>query len=208
MKEHFKHFSDPHFRRSIFLSLGMLICSLIINFYAGVYATDRASNPVTDIILSNTRVHDLDGLFIYGSWFLFLAIVYLCFRKPWRAPFIIKTISLFVVTRALFFSVTHIGPFPTEVPLDLNGILSYFVFGGDLFFSGHTGLPFLLALIHWKEKPLRYIFLVTSIVLGVVVLLTHLHYTIDVLSAFFISYGIFHIAEHFFKKDKEFFLSN
>jgi hypothetical protein len=40
------------------------------------------------------------------------------------------------------------------------------------------------------------------LVFGVVVLLGHLHYSIDVLSAFFISYGIYRIAEIIFHKDK------
>jgi hypothetical protein len=40
---------------------------------------------------------------------------------------------------------------------------------------------------------------------GIVVLLGHLHYSIDVLSAFFITYSIYHICELFFKTDKKIF---
>ena len=42
---------------------------------------------------------------------------------------------------------------------------------------------------------------------GVVVLLGHLHYTIDVASAFFITYSIYHIAEWAFGKSKKMFES-
>ena len=206
IKHHFRHFKDPHFNRSLLLALLYLLISLTINFYAGVYATEKASNPVTDIILSNTRVYDLDSIFIYGSWILVGFIIYICTRRPWKAPFVIKSISIFVLIRAAFITMTHIGPFPTEVVINPASFINYFVFGGDLFFSGHTGLPFLLALVFWEEKKLRDIFLLSSVIFAVVVLLAHLHYTIDVLSAFFIAYGIFHINLFFFKKDRALFL--
>lgn len=206
MKNYFKNFSDGDLRRSLILALILLFASLIVNFYAGIYATERASNYVTDIILSNVRTFDLDGVFVFGSWIFVAFIVYVCAKNARKAPFIIKSIALFVLIRAIFITLTHIGPFPTQVVINPRSFINYFVFGGDLFFSGHTGLPFLLSLIFWDDKRLRYIFLATSIFFGVIVLLAHLHYTIDVLSAFFISYGIFHIAEVLFKRDMQFFL--
>ena len=71
----------------------------------------------------------------------------------------------------------------------------------DLFFSGHVGLPFLVALIFWRYTYLRYYFLLFALIASVTVLLGHLHYSIDVFSAFFITYGIFEIAKRFFKKE-------
>ncbi len=202
MKNYFGHFHSRELNWALVYALIMLGVALTFNFYAGLYAGERASNSVTDIILSNTHVYDLDSLFVFGSWFLFIAIAILAIWRPLKAPFTLKTVALFVIIRAIFFSVTHIGPFPTEVTLSPGGFLSYFVFGADLFFSGHTGLPFLMALVYWQEKWLRYLFIFTSGLMAIVVLLTHLHYTIDVLSAWFISYGIYKIAEKFFKQDQ------
>lgn len=71
----------------------------------------------------------------------------------------------------------------------------------DLFFSGHTGLPFLFALIFWKYKIPRYVFTVSSGIAGVAVLLSHVHYTIDVLGAYFITYTIYVISKKIFKKE-------
>jgi hypothetical protein len=196
---------DPGYRRSLAVSFVLLIISLFVNFFAGIYATERASNSVTDLILSNTKVFDLDGIFVLGSWVLVAFIGLVCAHRPWKAPFVLKSISLFVLIRSVFITLTHIGPFPTEVVINPQSFINYFVFGGDLFFSGHTGLPFLLALIFWNEKRLRNIFIFASLLFGAVVLLAHLHYTIDVLSAFFISYGIYHIAIKLFGKDYEAF---
>lgn len=198
------HFSNKSFLRSIFVALMLFSFALMINYYAGMYATHEESSSVTDIILSNTRPHDVDGLFIYGSYSLVLLIAFLVFRRLNTLPFVIETIALFTVIRSVFITLTHIAPFPTGISIN-SSLLSKVSFGGDLFFSGHTGLPFLLALIFWKVPRLRYLFLFFSFFLATVVLLGHLHYSIDVLSAFFISYGIFHIAEFLFKKDHKLF---
>ncbi len=58
-----------------------------------------------------------------------------------------------------------------------------------------------MALIYWDSPRLRNLFIATSIIFGIVVLLSHLHYTIDVASAFFITYGIYRIAIKLFARD-------
>lgn len=80
-----------------------------------------------------------------------------------------------------------------------------FTFGGDLFFSGHTGAPFLLALMFWKDPRLRLTFLAATALFGAAVLLGHLHYSIDVFAAFFISYGIHDLARFVFRREQESF---
>src|ERR1035437_3751810 len=197
-------FSNKKFVWSVVLTFLFLGIATIINFYAGTYATESASSSVTDIILSNTRAYDLDGLFVYGTFLLTFFIFFISFHKPQRIPFVGKSVALFVIIRSIFFSMTHLGPFPSQIVIH-SDILSKFSFAGDLFFSGHTGLPFLLALVFWRNKIIRNIFLCFSFGFAVTVLLAHMHYTIDVLSAFFITYTIFHIAEFLFEKDRRLF---
>ncbi|MEI6581037.1 MAG: phosphatase PAP2-related protein [bacterium] len=196
---------NKEFIKSLVISFLFLFLSLIINFFAGTYATEKASLPVTDIILSNIPVFDVDMIFIYGPIVLFSFVTVLFLYNPQKIPFIIKNIALFTVIRSIFISLTHLGPFPTQAIVTSGNFFNKFTFGGDLFFSGHTGLPFLMALIFWQEKSLRYIFLSASVLFGTVVLLGHLHYSIDVLAAFFITYAIFDISIFLFKKDKEMF---
>ncbi len=200
-------FKDKNFVTSFIFGFLFLFISFYINFVAGTYATERASLPVTDIVLSNIRVFDVDAIFLYGPLILwaFLAIVFI--YNPKKIPFSLKSIALFVIIRSLFISLTHLGPFPTQAVISTSDFLSKFTFGGDLFFSGHTGLPFLMALIFWDNKIMRYILLVSSVIFGVVVLLGHLHYSIDVLAAFFITYTIFHISLLLFKKEREMFFN-
>lgn len=199
------HIKDWGYIFSSISAFILLIISLIINFYAGEYATRYTSNPVTDIILSNIPVFNLDMLFVEGALVLILFISIVCIYYPQKIPFTLKTIALFTIIRSVFITLTHIGPFPTHAIIDPASLINYFSFGGDLFFSGHTGLPFLLALIFWENKFLRITFICASVFFGIVVLLAHLHYSIDVFAAFFITYSIYHLAEKFFVQDRRFF---
>ncbi len=198
------HLSDREFLFSLAVGLFLLIASLVLNYYAGNYATREASNSVTDLILDNLPVMNVDFIFIEGAVILWIFSFLVAIREPKSIPFALKSIALFIFIRSIFISMTHLGPFPDQIFIAPNKVFS---FGADLFFSGHTGFPFLFALIFWENKWLRNIFIAASIFFGASVLLGHLHYSIDVFSAFFITFGIFHLAKYFFKKDYDIFKS-
>lgn len=189
------------FRRSLLAGIVALIGGWFVNYFAIQFATDHASNSATDIILSNIPVFHVADLFIYGTLvFAVLGVLVIC-AHPKRAPFALKAVALFWVIRSLFTMLTHIAPFEAYYVSDFGPTINDMFFGGDLFFSAHTGMPFLGALAFWREKGLRNLWLLGSAYFAVIVLLGHLHYSIDVLSAFFITYGIFHIALWLFPKD-------
>lgn len=190
---------------SLCVAFLFLALSLIVNYYAGTYATKEASNSVTDIILDNLPIFDVDGFFVYGAFTLWVFISLLLIRDPKKAPFVLKSVALFILIRSIFVSLTHIGPFSGQILIEPNRVFDKVSFGADLFFSGHTGFPFLFSLIYWGNKPLRIFFLVSSVVFGACVLMGHLHYSIDVFSAFFITFGIYHLALKFFKQDHKIF---
>ena len=196
------YFGNRDFLISLLLSVFILGVALVANHYAGIYVTEKASNPVTDIILDNVRVYDVDTIFVYGPVLMWIFVAGLLAIHPQRIPFLIKSTGLFYLIRSIFISLTHIAPPTVHAIIPSTGIFGYLGSGADLFFSAHTGFPFLLALMFWENKNLRVFFIILSLVFGVVVLLGHLHYSIDVLSAFFISYGIYRIAEIIFHKDK------
>lgn len=204
-------FSKSAYLRSLAMGVLFLVVSLVINFFAAIYSTDRASNPVTDIVLSNTNVHNVGGIFTYGALFFIGIIVVVCITSLRSIPFVLKTIALFTIIRSGFISLTHVSIYPNHVlitsPFFANRYLEGIFTGNDLFFSGHTGLPFLMALMFWDTPRYRFVFLGFSISFAIIVLLGHLHYSIDVASAFFITYGIFEIAKRMFAHDWSLFLS-
>ncbi len=201
------YLNNKEFLASLAFSVLILLASLVVNFYAGVYATERASNAVTDLVLDNIRVYDVDGIFIYGPILLYLFVAYILIMRPHLILFTLKSVSLFILVRSIFISLTHLGLPPLQLAISPANVMNYFTPGGDLFFSAHTGLPFLLALIFWENIRFRIFFIASALLFGAVVLLGHMHYSIDVLAAFFITYTIYHIASVFFPKDKKFFAS-
>lgn len=63
----------------------------------------------------------------------------------------------------------------------------------DLFFSGHTS-TLLLFFLGAQNRFLKVFFLLTSVTVGVCVLIQHVHYTVDVLAAPFFSWICYRIC--------------
>lgn len=198
---------DKVFSVSALYSFLFLALSLVINYAAGTYATKSASNAVSDLFLDNLPTLDVSIIFIDGFILFVIFVAALIIHQPKKIPFVLKSMALFIVIRAMFMTLTHIAPMPDQIPLEAGDVVNKFTFGADLFFSAHTGLPYLMALIFWPNKQLRIIFLAISVIFGVSVLLGHLHYSIDVFAAYFITYSIFKIAQRTFRSDYNFLLN-
>ncbi|MBF8281039.1 MAG: conserved rane protein of unknown function [Candidatus Magasanikbacteria bacterium] len=195
--------ADKLFLRAAVIGLIFFAVSMVVNYAATNFATKEASRSVTDIILSNLPTFDLDFIIIEGALLLVLFTIFVFAYEPKYIPFVLKSVAFFVLVRATAMVLTHLGPYPDQALPDPARFLQVIGIGynADLFFSGHTGMPFLLALIFWKQKILRYIYLAASIIFAVAVLLTHNHYSIDVFAAYFITYAIFHIVLKIFTYD-------
>jgi len=185
---------------SIIIGILFLVASLGVNTTALRFAERDVGSATTDILLDNLPVINTDIVFSEGAMIFIFFLFFLLLLEPETAPFILKAIALFICIRSGFVIMTHIAPYPDHILTDLIDI-RYITSGADLFFSGHTGLPFYLALFYWKRKELRLFFIFCSITGAVAVILGHLHYTIDVFSAYFISYGISDIAQKIFAND-------
>lgn len=205
LQRHVHFWTNSSHRNNAFLGFFVFGISLIVNHFASIYALNHASDSVSDILLNILPVVNVDIIFIEGAIFFSMFIVALLLVEPKRTPIVLKTIALFIFVRSFFVILTHIGPYPTKALIDYTAAITMFTSGSDLFFSGHTGLPFLFALIFWEEYHLRLFFLFCSIVAALSVLFGHLHYSIDVFAAYFITYTIYHIAQKIFKKDFECF---
>jgi len=198
---------DVAYLRMAFLSVAALVASIGLSIVAGQFSTAHASNSVEDLILSNTPVLDLDVLFVAATILFGSFVVLIALTSPRRLPFMFFSLAIFFTIRSGFVTLTHIAPFPAPTSDDFGTTITRYFFGADLFFSGHTGSPFLMALLFWDEQVLRAIFLAWSIFFAAVVLLGHLHYSIDVASAYFITYAIYALCLRVLPRSHELFRS-
>lgn len=194
VKEYFrKGFHDwirelIEYRYLIGLSLVMVVVAAFLDYYSGVYVTAKGGTEVPDLILDHIEPIDLSPLFVYG----YLGLVGFMFAYPLffhirMLHSVVSQFSLLVVLRSIFMIFTHLETPRDAVPAHFPWIFEGLSFQNDMFFSGHTAIPF-LGFFLFKDSPVRYVFLVGSIVMAIVVLGMHMHYSIDVFSAFFITF--------------------
>lgn len=212
MQEHFtlRDIFSKERLPSLMGAFALLVASYVVEHLANIYAFDYSQRPtssyVGDLVLDNIPVIDLSFIIIEVALMAIVLGTLFVFSKPRYVLFTLKAVALFIIVRAIFISLTHVGIHPENIAPGLgffDGIYTYLNFQTGLFFSGHTGLPFLVSLIFWDNLRVRYVLLTLSLVFAVAVLLAHIHYSIDVLAAPFMAYGIYHIARRLFKKDYE-----
>ncbi len=201
--------ADRCFRFSTPVAVAAFIGALFVNFWTINQATNNASASVTDIILSNIPVFEVDQLFVYGTFLVVAVTVVMLLIHPKRIPFALHAVTLFILIRSAFTLMTHLGPPEIAYLSDFGATITNSFFGSDQFFSAHTGMPFLGALAFWGvDNRFKWLYLLSSVFFATIVLLGHIHYTIDVASAFFITYGIYHIALWLFPKERALFVSS
>ncbi|MBN2052309.1 hypothetical protein JW756_02295 [Candidatus Woesearchaeota archaeon] len=181
---------------ALLLSLFLLIFANIISFYASKYVDSISSVAAPDLILDILPVLNLDLVFVWGFVIVVLTIfAYTIFFKPKEIRKVIFQFSLLILLRSFFITLTHLKqPVGARLISGFPVFYHFLSFRNDLFFSGHTAVPFLAFLLFRKEK-IGVFFLIMSIILAITVLFTHIHYSIDVFAAFFITYGSYKIGE-------------
>ena len=105
-------------------------------------------------------------------------------------------------TIMLIFRMFCMFMLPLNPPIDIITLTDPFIaffatgmtFKKDLFFSGHTATMFLMFLC-LNKGPLKIILFICSLFIGLLVLIQHVHYSIDVFAAPFFAYVSFIIAK-------------
>lgn len=197
-------FGDPTYRVSLLLGILVFVSSYALTVFVSVRNDLISYSSVGDLFLDIFPTYNLEFLFTYGIYSLVLYVfLYVVLIKPESAPFALKTYGLLFIFRSAFVSLTHFGPpvgfFYEEISNIGGGLFSNLIFKNDLFFSGHTAIPFLAFLIFKDSYIFKWIQFIGSIIMGITVLLMHVHYSIDVFSAFFITFGIYSISLKLFQ---------
>jgi len=183
-------------RKELILTVIFLAVILYIfpNFLT--YVEERQGVTLADPILELFNPIDLTWLTFGLIYISLIVAIYSFAAKPEILLIALQSYSLLVIFRMM---VMYSAPLdaPERMILLNDPFVQFFgsgkVLTKDLFFSGHTATLFLLFLISDK-KYLKIIFLICTVLVGIAVLLQHVHYTIDVLAAPFFAYVSYKIA--------------
>lgn len=177
---------------AIFLAIVLFILPKFLDF-----VEDRNGVVLPDPILKLFNPIDLTWL-IFGLLYISLitGIIYLS-TKPELLLTVLQSYSILILFRMIVMYVTPFNAPQDSILLD-DPFVQIFGSGKiltkDLFFSGHTAIIFLFYLVADK-KYLKLSFLICTILIGAVVLLQHVHYTVDVISAPFFAYASFRLIK-------------
>ncbi len=195
---------DKNFSPRFFITIVLLAVILfwLAKFLA--YNEIRPGFSFSDPLLSTFNPLDTTWLtfaLIYGG--LIIALFFLSFH-PGRMLIALQSYTLLAALR-----LTTIYFLPLNAPPHIIPLTDPFIefFGGgetllhDLFFSGHTATMFLFFLTA-KSKKLKTFFLICTFLIALLVLLQHVHYTIDVIAAPFFAYTSYRISKLINKRKK------
>ncbi len=130
----------------------------------------------------------------FGLIYISLVVAIIAFIK--NPELLVTAFQSYIVMTLLRITAMYLLPLnPPQKMIPLGDpFVEYFGTGQlltkDLFFSGHTATLFLLYLLV-NSKSLKIFFLVSTIIVGISVLVQHVHYTIDVFAAPFFAYCSF-----------------
>ncbi len=183
-------------RRIVEWSLTLLALLLALHLFSTVATAveERPGALLADPLLAILPIVDLTWpifFLIYGG---ILAAVVLLWRYPARILHLLRAYTLLLLVRCITLWITPLDP-PTGM-IVLNDPVAGLGPGGaltrDLFFSGHTATFVLLALA-MPKRSLRIGFFVGCVVLAAMLLLQHVHYTVDVIAALFVAWGCWEV---------------
>ena len=189
--------TDKKKQKELIISIPFLAAILIIFPQFLQFVEARQGVVFTDPILVLFNPIDLTWL-TFGLIYLSIIItIFSLAKKPERLLFTLQCYGLIV-----FFRLIVMYLLPLEAPATLISLNDPFVqllgtgeiLTKDLFFSGHTATLFLLFLI-MEKRVIKIIFIASTILVGIAVMLQHVHYVVDVAVAPFFAYTSYKIID-------------
>jgi PAP2 superfamily C-terminal len=123
------------------------------------------------------------------------------FTRAFQNPYIFLTFlwAYIIVSLSRLLSISLVALDPPKGLVELKDPISNTFYGlkvvtRDLFYSGHTSSLFLMFLC-LKTKTDKIISLAATVIVGFLLLVQHVHYTIDVLAALLFTYLIYLVTK-------------
>jgi membrane-associated phospholipid phosphatase len=190
-----KAWQERRFRNKTIIALLLvaIILTLLPAFFA--FIEKREGMVLQDYVLDAIPAIDVSIPTFVIIWSTVLLVFFRIYQNPRLFLVIVYGFILMCLARVLTISMLPLNP-PAGL-IVLKDPIANIAYGGngifitkDLFYSGHTGNMFLFFLC--LERKWDKIFALTaSFLVGILVMIQHIHYSIDVIAAFIFTYFIY-----------------
>jgi hypothetical protein len=190
--------ANPVFRKKTII--GSVCLVILLSFLPLFFATieKREGFQFHDFVLHRLTPYDVSILTFIIIWSMTVFLWIRCVQKP--AIFIVALYSLILLFVIRMVTITLIPLNPPEGLIPLRDPISSLFYGGpqvfitkDLFFSGHTSTQLMIFFCLEKKKD-KIAALLSTFTVATLVLIQHVHYTIDVVAALVLTGIIVRIA--------------
>jgi hypothetical protein len=179
--------------------IGMIGLVLVFSFLPFFFQIieKRPGVQLDDWVLNRLPARDISVVIFIFIW----SAALLAFIRVYQQPdiFVLMAWSYLLLTVIRMITLSLVALNPPKNLLVLKDPLSNLFYGNifitkDLFFSGHTSTIFMIYFCLQKKSD-RIFSLIASIVVAFLLLVQHVHYTVDVLAAPFFAYGCVWMAK-------------
>lgn len=157
---------------------------------------ERNGISFDDLVLNRIPARNVSVAVFFLIWSSCLILIIRIYRDPMMLLTMLWAYNGVTLVRMACITLISLNPPAGLIPLAdpiTNQFYGQRYITHDLFFSGHTTTVFLIFLC-LKKKTDRIYTLFASIVLGILLLVQHVHYTIDVLAAPVFTYALYRFA--------------
>ena len=192
-------FKDTAFNRQFIIGIVVLI--IILSFFPFFFnlIERREGYQINDWLLGKLPSANMSVGIFSIIWFCAILTITQAIKHPKFFLLFLWAYIFLCLSRIITISVFSLDPPSNLIPL-VDPIANTF-YGGtfitkDLFYSGHTATIFLMYLC--LEKPWhKRVALIATVLIGVMVLIQHVHYSIDVVAAIPLTFGVYLLAKKF-----------
>ena len=182
----------------------LVLLAILVYFPYFFEAIEKRSGRVLpDIVLLWLSPRDASVPVFILIWASGLLLIYRLIPDPDLFLLMLWGYNLLTVLRMTCIGLISLNPPPGLIPLAdplTNLFYGTHYITHDLFFSGHMATACLI-FFGLKRKADKYFTGLSTIFIGGLLLFQHVHYTIDVLAAPLFTYGVYHCAWLFTRKE-------
>ncbi|MGZ3753415.1 MAG: phosphatase PAP2-related protein [Mucilaginibacter sp.] len=199
LRKNWKETWSSHMLRAQFIVGTILLIALTFmlpSFFNLIQKRD--GTLINDRVLAAIPAHNVSWMIFAFIWGFGLYALWRAIEKP--TIYITYAWTLFFVTVLRVLAISLVALDPPKGLIALTDPLTGIFYGEsnitkDLFFSGHTSVLY-LAYLCLDRKRDKIVALCCTIAVAILLLVQHVHYTVDVIAAFIIVYPVYRIVKY------------